>query len=124
MLPRGVPYVDAWRKREAQSLAEDAAFRQRIVERLPEVVALLRAHGATRIVLFGSFADDQARVDSDVDLLVVGIKSSALFRVAAEVDAVLLETHVDLVPVESAHALALEHAERYGKVVYESPSRT
>jgi predicted nucleotidyltransferase len=44
--------------------------RQTVLGRLSENAKELRALGARWLALFGSFARDQARADSDVDLLV------------------------------------------------------
>ncbi len=52
---------------------------------LPDVVsdaflATLRAHGATEVYLFGSFARGEAGPESDIDLLVTFAKPTSVFR--------------------------------------------
>lgn len=44
--------------------------RSRILQKLRELGPLLRERGIARVDIFGSVAKDQARADSDVDLLV------------------------------------------------------
>jgi uncharacterized protein len=44
--------------------------RREIAERMQRLTPQLRAHGVTRLSLFGSFIRDRQHADSDVDLLV------------------------------------------------------
>jgi predicted nucleotidyltransferase len=78
--------------------------REHIIERLAGCADEVRALGVTRLALFGSILRGQARVDSDVDLLVQfapGAKSYSRFFALSE----LLEDHlgrpVELVTLEA-----------------------
>ena len=51
-----------------------------VIERLQQQQAALRALGVARLGLFGSFVRDEARPDSDVDLLVDFEKGRKTFR--------------------------------------------
>ncbi len=86
---------------------------------MPLVVRrLVDEFGATRIVLFGSLARDEATPDSDVDLLVQGIAPARFFDAQAVADRILAPTRVDLVPVERARPLVRERAAAEGEPLY------
>jgi predicted nucleotidyltransferase len=54
--------------------------RDELAFRRAEILRLSRLHGATNVRVFGSFARDAARAESDLDLLVdVGPRPSAFF---------------------------------------------
>lgn len=59
---------------------------------------MLRAHGATDVYVFGSFADGTARAESDLDLAVRGISPERFFAAAgaATVDAGRVVDVIDL----------------------------
>ena len=100
--------------RIAAQQARAATRAQGLRQKLPAGAALLRAHGATRVVLFGSLArDGAAHGASDVDLAVWGLDGSTYFRVLAEL-AELLGTDVDLVEMEKASASLRERVARDG----------
>jgi uncharacterized protein len=82
-----------------------------------------------RIVLFGSYAQGKARVDSDVDLLVVlPFKGSGISKAAEMIRRLRPRFAVDLVvrtPVDLERRLALndfflKEATRKGRVLYEA----
>ncbi|MDB4951567.1 MAG: hypothetical protein JWM27_4216 [Gemmatimonadetes bacterium] len=51
-------------------MKESAQTRTDVLERLDQSEAEIRSFGVRRLALFGSFARDEARPNSDVDLLV------------------------------------------------------
>jgi predicted nucleotidyltransferase len=81
-----------------------ALTRTDVLERLLSAEAGIRSHGVRRLALFGSFARDEARSDSDVDLYVEflpGQKSFDRFiRLAEELEG-LLGRPVELVTPEA-----------------------
>ncbi len=68
-------------------------------EEVPQLAAILRAHGARHVWLFGSLAWGQSDVHADIDLAVEGMPPGAYFgalgelllRASASVDLVALE---------------------------------
>lgn len=75
-----------------------------VVERLLSAEAEIRRHGVRRLALFGSFARDEARSDSDVDLYVEflpGQKSFDRFMQLADELEGLLGRPVELVTPEA-----------------------
>ena len=54
--------------------------REEILKALRDCRPLLDAFGVTRLSLFGSFARDEGREDSDIDLLVEFSRSVGLFE--------------------------------------------
>ena len=62
-------------------MTTNASFRRdEILKALRESRALLDAFGVSRLSLFGSFARDEGREDSDVDLLVEFSRPIGLFQ--------------------------------------------
>jgi uncharacterized protein len=78
--------------------------RQEVIERIRQLAPELRAMGVARLALFGSFARDQQRDESDIDLLVQfaqGGKSFDNFTAACDLLEKALGHRVELVTVES-----------------------
>ena len=75
-----------------------------VIERIRGLEPQLHARGVKRLALFGSFARDTARADSDVDLLVeffAGQKSFDNFMAVGDLLEASLERRVELVTPES-----------------------
>ena len=75
-----------------------------ITQRLKRLTRQLRAYGVRRLSLFGSFARDAQRADSDVDLLVEfapGRKTYDNFFAVSELIEESLQRRVELVTPES-----------------------
>jgi hypothetical protein len=84
---------------EAVPLSRDEA-----VERLKACEQAIRALGVERLALFGSVLRDEARPDSDIDLLVQfsrGAKTYASFLALSELLEERLGRRVDLVTTEA-----------------------
>jgi predicted nucleotidyltransferase len=98
-----------------------AAWRDRLRKRI-ETVALMLAEnfGASRIVLFGSFARAEASPGSDVDLLTSGVPSEGIIEATAAAERIIGGARVDLVPTESARPVVRKRAESEGVVLYGS----
>ncbi len=85
-------------------MANPARGRQEVWERLQAAEETIRALGVERLALFGSFARDEARPDSDVDILVEFAddrKTFDAFLDLAELLEEILDRKVELVTVES-----------------------
>jgi uncharacterized protein len=85
-------------------MAVPALSREQAIERLPASEPEIRALGVERLALFGSVARGEARIDSDVDLLVQflpGAKSFERFLTLSELLAARLGRRVDLITVEA-----------------------
>jgi predicted nucleotidyltransferase len=97
-------YVEAWRGGTSREAAAAALWRQQVAARLPALVDLLvERYGVTEVVLFGSFARDEAAPGSDLDLLVEGLPMERLIEAMVALER-LLPHHITLylVPVERA----------------------
>ena len=81
------------------------------------VQVLVSDYGATRVVLFGSLARDEAGPASDVDLLVEGLDDSLLFDAIAACSRVL-GTEADLVPAHRARPSVRARVEQEGLVLH------
>ena len=83
---------------------ETPLTRAEVFHRLHEIEPELRALGVARLALFGSVLRDEARAESDVDLLLQfaqGKKSYAAFLAIGELLEARLGRRVDLVTTEA-----------------------
>jgi predicted nucleotidyltransferase len=84
-------------------MALAALSREIAFERIRSAESELRAMGIARLALFGSTVRDEARPDSDVDVLIqftAGAKSYERFLAVAELLEARLGRRVDLVTTE------------------------
>ena len=112
------PYVEAWRRRFQESRRQDRKRAQAAEACLTRAVAVLRRHGARRIILFGSLARDCFRERSDIDLAVEGIPAESYTRALADL-MLAIDWPVDLKPLEEIEPSFAEHVIRSGKIIYE-----
>ena len=89
------------RRREAEDRADGRTRPASLRSRLQEAVALLRRHGARKILLFGSVARGDTQKTSDVDLAVEGLPPERYFEATAGLMRVF-SGPVDLVRLEEA----------------------
>jgi predicted nucleotidyltransferase len=85
-------------------MSSSSLTRQDVQERLAACESEIRALGVQRLALFGSVLHDQARPDSDVDLLVgfaAGSKTFDRFLALAELLESRLDRRVELVTFEA-----------------------
>ena len=85
-------------------MATAVLTRREATDRLLAVEANIRALGVRRLALFGSVVRDEARPDSDVDLLVEflpGQKTIDRFMTLADLLEAVLERRVELVTTEA-----------------------
>lgn len=78
--------------------------RDQVIQRLQAAEPAIRALGVKRLALFGSLLRDEARADSDVDLLVEFVRGAKSFNQLLDLSDLLEErlgTRVELVTVES-----------------------
>src|SRR5215467_7075954 len=85
-------------------MSETPLTRQQAIERIVASEPEIRALGVQRLALFGSVARGEARLDSDVDLLVQfypGAKTYGRFLAVAELLEARLGRRVELVTMEA-----------------------
>lgn len=78
--------------------------RRDVIERIERLKSQLQAQGVRRLALFGSFARDKQRSDSDIDLLVEfapGKKTFDRFLAVCELLEETLQRRVEVVTPES-----------------------
>jgi|GEM_PF-1326310 len=97
-----------FRRREVEEHARDAVRLATLRAALPALVQLIEDAGGVDVRLFGSVADGTVHADSDIDLGVSGLSSSAYFRLLGELLAAA-PAPVDLVEMERAPASLRDH---------------
>jgi len=93
-----------WMRQNCYGMAEIPLTREQALQTLIASEAEIRALGVQRLALFGSVARSQARVDSDVDLLVQfipGEKTYGHFLALSELLEARLGRRVELVTLEA-----------------------
>ncbi len=94
------PYVAYWRRRQAEERDRSRRLSRQARMDAARIAAMLRRDfGVTRVVLFGSLAQDRFLPDSDIDLAVAGLPASAFFSALAAAST-LSRFPVDLKPLE------------------------
>lgn len=112
-------YIEGWRSRSRREAKAAAAWRECVRKRIDAVSEILAEDfGASKIVLFGSFARAEASPGSDVDLLVSGIPTERIIQATVAAERIVGDANVDLVPVESARPAVRERADSEGVVLY------
>jgi predicted nucleotidyltransferase len=110
--------IETWRRRFKAQEAESHALAAEARLALNEAIAILKKHGAKRIILFGSLHQGgRFHRGSDIDLAVEGIPPAKFIRAGANL-MMALDWPVDLKPLEEVddffHKLILQ----IGEVIY------
>ena len=111
-------YLEAARRRPAppEVTPAERRARERLLERVREAAAVLKARfGARRVVLFGSLAHAAWFMpDSDVDLAVEGLAGDDYWRAWRLVEEIIGDRPVDLIEIEMVGESLKRAIERYG----------
>ena len=92
---------------------------QKAWESLPKLVRILSdEYNAERVILFGSLAREEFRINSDMDLAVSGVCAENYFKALGHL---LLESpySCDLVTIEDAPDLLKQRIEEDGVILYD-----
>lgn len=109
--------------RQAQQEREARARSATLLERaLVCARPILACYGAERALVFGSFAEGQARKDSDLDLLVLGTAAADYWALRAELE-MAFERPLDLI-TEADDPQVIEQALAQGVTIYGAESTT
>jgi predicted nucleotidyltransferase len=111
-------YLEAARRRPAppEVTPAERRARERLLERVREAAAVLKARfGARRVVLFGSLAHAAWFMpDSDVDLAVEGLAGDDYWRAWRLVEEIIGDRPVDLIEIEMVGESLKRAIQRYG----------
>ena len=111
-------YLEAARRRPAppEVTPAERRARERLLERVREAAAVLKArYGARRVVLFGSLAHAAWFMpDSDVDLVVEGLAGDDYWRAWRLVEEIIGDRPVDLIEIEIVGESLKRAIQRYG----------
>lgn len=112
-------YYQTWQRRFAAAKAEALARAERARAELPQAVAILRRHGAKRIILFGSLCrPERFHERSDIDLAASGIPAEKFMRASADL-MMAIDHPTDLKPWEELDDFFREMILKRGEVLYE-----
>ena len=111
-------HLKEWKRRFSEKEEEARAHAGAARRSLEEAVAILRKHGAKRIVLFGSLCSDSFHSRSDIDLAVDGIPKGLWSRAVADL-LMALNHPVDLKPLDEVESDFRERILKKGIILYE-----
>jgi predicted nucleotidyltransferase len=94
----------------------ERAAREALLRRVRETAAVLkRQFGARQVILFGSLAHQAwFASDSDVDLVVEGLRGSAYWQAWRVAEEMIGDREVDLIELETASDSLRQAIQRYG----------
>jgi predicted nucleotidyltransferase len=111
-------YIETWRRRFAAQEAESRALAAQARLALNEAVAILKNHGAKRIILFGSLHQgERFHRGSDIDLAVEGIPPQKFIRASADL-MMALDWPIDLKPLDEVDDFFRKIILQKGEVIY------
>ncbi len=111
-------FIEAWRRRFAAQEAESRALAAQARLALTEAIAILKEHGAKRVILFGSLLQrERFHRGSDIDLAVEGIPPQKFIRAGADL-MMALDWPIDLKPLEEIEQFFREMILKKGEVIY------
>ena len=105
------------RHEHQQKMARQRA--QKAWESLPKLVRILSDnYGAERVILFGSLAREEFRINSDIDLAVSGMPAENYFKALGHL---LMESpySCDLMTIEDAPDLLRQRIKEDGVILYD-----
>ncbi len=94
-------YTSVWRAREKQRTAQIQRLQDHLSARLPFLRQVLIAHGVQEAYIFGSFASDRLRPESDLDLAVAGAEATTWYQLSAELERAA-QLNLDMIDLDSA----------------------
>lgn len=114
------PYAEAWRQRAHREAYTAAVWRCYVRSRIPEISNLLiERYGTKKVVLFGSFARDEAIPGSDIDLLVAELPMELIIDATVAAERIVPDVSVDLVPLECARPEVLARIQTEGILLHD-----
>jgi len=114
-------YIAGWKRRQEQ---EKAAIEQRRVHArqiAAQATEILKQHGATKVILFGSILDHTFKLDSDIDLG-VEMPAAAWWKWYLKLGETL-DFPIDLVHLGKIKTEFREIILEFGEVLYEEKER-
>ena len=95
---------------------EALQLRERLLEKAREAASVLKTRfGASRVILFGSFAHQAwFRPDADIDIAVEGLPAYNFWDAWKTVEEIITDRLVDLVDMETAVTALKQSVKRHG----------
>ncbi len=110
-------YIAGWKRRQQQEKAAIEKRRAKAREIAAQAVDILKKHGATKVILFGSVLDHTFKLDSDIDIA-VEMPSAAWWKWYLKLGETL-NFPIDLVNLAKIRPGFREIILQFGEVLYE-----
>jgi len=110
-------YIAGWKRRQQREKAEIEKRRSQARQIAMQATEILKQHGATKVILFGSVLDHTFKLDSDLDLA-VEMPSAAWWEWYLKLGEVL-QFPIDLVNLGKIKQGFREIILEFGEVIYE-----
>lgn len=112
-------YIEGWKRRREKEEQELNALREvALVKAQKAADFLAQRYKVKKVILFGSLVTQRYKRDSDIDLAVEGLEKQLYFKALTEVERVVNST-VDIKPLEEAKGFFLEQINKKGRVLFE-----
>jgi predicted nucleotidyltransferase len=108
-------YIESWKRRAAEEEKKRREAHLRALNSAEKAaVRLKREFGVCKVYLFGTCADaDRFRLDSDIDIAVLGLKPDLFFKAWATIEEEV-EFPIDLIALEEAPPTLRRRIEKEG----------
>lgn len=110
-------YIAGWKRRQELEKAAIEKRRARARQIATQAVEILKPHGATKIILFGSVLDHTFKLDSDIDLA-VEMPVTAWWKWYLKLGKAL-DFPIDLVHLDKVNKGFRKIILEFGEVIYE-----
>ncbi|MDZ7361571.1 MAG: nucleotidyltransferase domain-containing protein [candidate division KSB1 bacterium] len=114
-------YIAGWKRRQQQEKAAIETRRSRARQIAMRATEILKHHGATKVILFGSVLDHTFKLDSDIDIA-VDMPSAAWWEWYLKLGEVL-QFPIDLVHLDKINEGFREIIFQFGEVLYDQEER-
>jgi predicted nucleotidyltransferase len=90
-----------------------------LMQDIRKIRSILLRYGASKIILYGSFARGDYRANSDIDICVAGLSNKNYFRAIAEC-LMKAKRHVSVLDLQTVHGYLRDRILQEGRIIYES----
>lgn len=113
-----VEYIESWKEHEKFLQKRMSLLQEDLWQILPKVSEKLKSLGATEVIIFGSLVEGDFKLDSDVDIAVIGMPKDKYIEALLATEKIITPLHIDfdLVFYETAYPWIKEKIQKGKKL--------